>query len=126
MPSCGLVTKSMAPNSSARSVTSEPFPVSEETITTGIGRRRISFSRKSRPSIRGISTSRVNTSGLNFLMRSLATNGSGAVATISISLWLLIISVMIWRISAESSTDNTLILLMLYPYLAHTPSVRAG
>lgn len=54
------------PNSSARSVTSNLFPVSEETITTGIGRRRISFSRKSRPSIRGISTSVVNTSGLNF------------------------------------------------------------
>jgi hypothetical protein len=95
IPSCGLVTKSTAPSSSARSVISDPFPVREETITTGIGRSRINFSRKSMPSMRGISTSSVSTSGLYFLIKSRATNGSGAVATISISLWLLIISVMI-------------------------------
>ena len=44
----------------------------------------------------------------------------------SMSLWLLMISVMIWRISAESSTDNTLILLIVNPYLAHTPSDHAA
>ncbi|SAE81893.1 Uncharacterised protein [Enterobacter cloacae] len=47
------------------------------------------------PSMRGISTSSVSTSGLYFLIKSRATSGSGAVATISISLWLLMISVMI-------------------------------
>ncbi|CSH94573.1 Uncharacterised protein [Shigella sonnei] len=120
------MTKSIAPSSSARSVTSDPLPVKEETITTGIGRKRINFSRKSSPSIRGISTSSVSTSGLNFLIKSRATSGSGAVATISMSLWLLMISVMIWRISAESSTDNTLILLIVNPYLAHTPSDHAA
>ncbi len=78
------------------------------------------------PSMRGISTSSVSTSGLYFLIKSRATSGSGAVATISMSLWLLIISVMIWRISAESSTDNTLILLMLFPYSAHIPFAHAG
>ena len=95
MPSCGLVTKSTAPSSSARRVISEPLPVRDDTITTGIGRRRINFSRKSMPSMRGISTSSVSTSGLYFLIKSRATSGSGAVATISISLWLLMISVMI-------------------------------
>jgi hypothetical protein len=47
-------------------VISDPFPVREETITTGIGRSRINFSRKSMPSMRGISTSSVSTSGLYF------------------------------------------------------------
>ena len=41
-PILGLATKSTAPSSSARSVTSAPRSVSVETITTGIGRRRIS------------------------------------------------------------------------------------
>ena len=43
MPSLGLVTKSMAPSSSARSVISPPRSVRDDTITTGMGRRRISF-----------------------------------------------------------------------------------
>ena len=110
--SLGLVTKSTAPSSSARIVISEPRSVSEDTIRTGIGRRRISFSRKSRPSIFGISTSRVSTSGLCFLISSRATSGSGAVATTSMSGWELTISLITLRISAESSTISTLVFIV--------------
>ena len=110
----GLVTKSTAPSSSARMVISEPRSVSEDTITTGIGRSRISFSRKSRPSIFGISTSSVSTSGLVCLISSRATSGSGATPTTSMSGWLLIISVMTLRISAESSTIRTLIFIAIF------------
>src|SRR5690606_7595808 len=108
-PSRGLVTKSTAPSSSALRVTSELRSVSEDTITTGMGRRRISRSKKSRPSMRGISTSSVNTSGLCCLISSRATKGSGATATTSISGWLLMISVINLRTSAESSTHRTFI-----------------
>ncbi len=45
------------PNSSARSVTSEPFPVSEVTLPPHRSRRAFQFSRKFEPSIRGTSTS---------------------------------------------------------------------
>ena len=65
-PTLGLATKSMAPSSSARSVTSAPRSVSIDTITTGVGRSRISLARKSMPSMRGISTSSVITSGSVF------------------------------------------------------------
>ncbi len=109
IPTRGLVTKSTAPSSSARKVISEPRSVSDDTITTGIGRSRIRRSRKSRPSMRGISTSRVSTSGLCCLISSRATSGSGAVAQTAMSGWLLMISVIRLRISAESSTHNTLI-----------------
>ena len=37
-PTVGLVTKSTAPSSSARSVVAQPASVSDETITTGMGR----------------------------------------------------------------------------------------
>eukprot|EP01034_Spumella_vulgaris_P042767 gene42767-53060_t len=50
---------------SAFIVTSAPRSVSVEIITTGMGRKRISRPRKSMPSIRGISTSKVITSGLS-------------------------------------------------------------
>ena len=81
----GFATKSIAPSSSARSVTSAPRCVSEETITTGIGRSRIRFSRNVRPSMRGISTSSVITSGLSALIFSRAAYGSPAVPTTSMS-----------------------------------------
>jgi hypothetical protein len=58
-----------------RSVTSAPRSVSVDTITTGIGRSRIS-GRKSMPSMRGISTSSVITSGLRSRIISRATSGS--------------------------------------------------
>src|SRR5688572_15376944 len=105
----GLATKSIAPSSSARKVTSAPCWVSEETITTGIGRRRIRFSRNVMPSMRGISTSSVMTSGLRLLMRSRAAYGSLAVPTTSISRERVSIAVRSLRTSAESSTTRTLI-----------------
>jgi hypothetical protein len=64
--------KSTAPNSSARNVVWHPTSVSELTITTGIGRPRMSFSRNVSPSILGISISRVITSGFKALIFSRA------------------------------------------------------
>jgi hypothetical protein len=54
-------------------------------MTTGIGCWLMSFLRNVSPSMRGISMSRVMTSGTCSLMRSAATNGSPAVAITSIS-----------------------------------------
>ena len=56
-----------------RRVVSQPVSVSELTMITGVGRPRMSFSRKVKPSIFGISTSKVSTSGLSALIFSLAT-----------------------------------------------------
>jgi len=53
-------------------VTAAPDSVSDDTITTGIGRNRIRLLRKVKPSMRGISTSRVSTSGSSFLIFSRA------------------------------------------------------
>src|SRR5512135_3087408 len=105
----GLETKSTAPSASARKVISEPRSVNVETITTGIGRRRIKRSRKSNPSILGISTSSVSTSGFKDLIISRATSGSGAAPTHIMSFSRSIISFITLRINAESSTTNTLI-----------------
>src|SRR5258706_295857 len=112
-PTRGLATKSIAPNSSARKVTSAPRSVSVDTITTGVGRKRISFSRKSMPSIFGISTSSVSTSGFRARIISRATSGSGAAPIASMSLCLLMISVSRLRTSAESSMINTRVLFTL-------------
>ena len=106
-PIFGLATKSIAPSSSARSVTSAPRSVSVETITTGIGRRRIKRARKSMPSIRGISMSSVITSGFRSRIMSRATSGSAAAPTHSISPSRLMISVSRLRTRAESSTTTT-------------------
>ncbi len=68
----GFAITSTAPSSSARSDASASRSVCDDTITTGMGCSRISFSRKVRPSMRGISTSRVITSGLRVLTSSRA------------------------------------------------------
>jgi len=60
---CGLVMMSTAPSSRAFIPVSVPFSVKLEMMTTGIGCWVMIFFRKVRPSIRGISTSRVITSG---------------------------------------------------------------
>ncbi len=111
-PILGLATKSIAPSSSAFSVTSAPRSVSVDTITTGIGRRRISLDRKSMPSMRGISTSSVMTSGFRLRIISRAANGSLAEPTHSMSVWRLMISVSRLRTSAESSTTTTRVFAM--------------
>jgi hypothetical protein len=94
-------------DSSARSVASEPRSVSDDTITTGIGRSRISFSMKSRPSICGISISSVSTSGSVARIISRATSGLGAAPTTVMSRSRENISVSSCRTSAESSTIRT-------------------
>ncbi len=81
----GLETKSTAPSSSALSVVSAPRCVSDETMTTGMGRSRMRLARKVKPSMRGISTSSVSTSGFVSLIFSRATKGSEAVPTTSMS-----------------------------------------
>jgi len=84
-PTRGLETKSTAPSSSARMVTSAPRSVSVEIISTGMGRRRMMRPRKSMPSILGISMSRVITSGFFSRIISRATRGSLAVPMHSMS-----------------------------------------
>jgi hypothetical protein len=113
-PTRGLATKSMAPSSSARMVTSAPFSVSVEIISTGMGRSRISRPRKSMPSILGISTSSVITSGLSSRIISRATSGSLAVPMHSMSFWRLMISESRLRTSAESSTTMTVVFFTLF------------
>ena len=63
-----LATASTAPISSAARVTSVPAAVRVETMTTGMGRSRMIFSRNSSPFMLGISTSRVMTSGFRALI----------------------------------------------------------
>ena len=76
----GFATKSTAPAFNA----SKTLSVNELTITTGIGCCGISFLKNSIPFILGISISRVITSGLCFIIISLASNGFSATATTSI------------------------------------------
>src|SRR5665213_504906 len=123
MSTLGLDTKSTAPSSSARNVVCAPRSVSEETMMTGMGRRRIRLDRKVSPSMRGISTSSVSTSGFSALIRSRAISGSLATPTTSISPHSLRISVSIWRTSEESSTINTRIFLCIL--CSDTPVDRA-
>ena len=112
-PTRGFATKSTAPSSNAFIVTSAPRSVSVEIMTTGIGRNRIRRPRKSIPSMRGISTSNVITSGLSSRIISRATNGSLAVPIHSISRCRLMISASRLRTSAESSTTTTRIFLLI-------------
>ena len=61
----GLWMKSTAPSASASKVTSAPRSVSDETMTTGFGRSAMMRDRQVSPSISGMLTSRVMTSGSN-------------------------------------------------------------
>ena len=63
---------------------SDPMSVRLEHMTTGIGCWLMILCRKEMPSMRGISTSRVMTSGTATLIRSAAMKGSAAVAITSI------------------------------------------
>src|SRR4029077_11836550 len=64
----GLATKSTAPISSALIVTSALAWVNDEIMTTGSGLSSMTLRRKDKPSMRGISTSSVMTSGLSSLI----------------------------------------------------------
>ena len=77
-PGSGLPTQSKAPISSAASVASAPRWVMLETMMTGMGRRRMIFSRNSRPFMFGISMSSVTTSGFSRLIASRASSASPA------------------------------------------------
>ncbi len=81
-------------------------------MTTGMGCPRMSFSRKVSPSIFGISTSSVSTSGFKALIFSRAMYGSGADPITSISGSLARSAVSTCRIKAESSTISTRIFAM--------------
>ena len=103
----GLATQSKAPISSALMVASAPLLVSVETMITGIGRSRMIFSRNSRPSIFGISTSSVMTSGLSALMASRASSGLLASPTTLMAGSLDSAAAIMLRMVAESSTTRT-------------------
>jgi hypothetical protein len=77
-PIFGFRMTSTAPASSACISVSDPASVSDEHITTGIGRCDISLRRKVMPSMRGISTSSVMTSGISSLDLRAAMKGSVA------------------------------------------------
>ena len=100
----GLAMTSTAPSASARTAVSLLRGVSELTTTTGSGKWRMSFARKLRPSMRGISMSSVTTSGRSRTIFSRATYGSIAVPTTSMSGCCPSSSLRILRTSAESST----------------------
>ena len=80
----GLGTQSKAPRRSASMLTSAPRGVSDEHMTTGIGRTSISRARKVRPSVPGMSTSSVSTSGRSSAIAPPAVSGQEAVPTTSI------------------------------------------
>ena len=103
------MTKSTAPSSSARNVVSQFRSVSDDTMTTGSGRFPISLPRNVSPSIRGISTSSVTTSGASCLILSQAAYGSAAAPTTSSPGSAPSRSVSSCRIRAESSTTSTFV-----------------
>jgi len=104
---------STAPYSSALRVLCAPSSARLEQITTGIGCWLMIFCRNVSPSMRGISISRVITSGTSSRMRSVATKGSAAVPITSISGSLERTSLRVCRTTAESSTIRTRILGVL-------------
>src|SRR5690348_10088026 len=99
-------------------------------MTTGIGRCDMILRRKVMPSMRGISTSSVMTSGTSFWIRLAAAKGSVAVPTTSISLSPPRMSAMVCRTEAESSTTKTRILrlapLTVFLRSSFVPQHRRG
>ncbi len=125
----GLATKSTAPSSIASSVSLAPLVVRVETITTGSGWSRISLSRNCSPFMFGISMSSVTTSGESSLILARASIGSSAVPTTVMSPSRPRVRVSTSRMSAESSTTSTLIMLRPSPCAAILPgrwSCRRG
>jgi hypothetical protein len=106
-----------APAASASIDVCAPFSVKVEQITTGVGRSDMIFFRKVMPSMRGISTSSTITSGHTMRMRSMARIGSATAWMTSIPAALLSRPVSTCRTTAESSTTNTLILLIVAPWV---------
>ena len=124
---------SSAPLERASRASLLPLWVSELTIMTGSGKYFISFFRNVRPSIRGISMSKVITSGFSLTILSRATYGSGAVPTTSIPRSRDRPSVKTFRTIAESSTMSTPIFFFMNPHASserrkanRSSSVRMG
>ncbi len=111
----GFATKSNAPRSSAFIVIFAFLFVYPLNITTGIGSFSIMRSTAVMPSIFGISTSIVMTSGCSESAFFTASSPSLATPTTSISSSLLSMSEISTRINAESSTTSTLIFSALTP-----------
>ena len=89
----------------------DPCWVSELITTTGMGEfSLLSLRRNVSPSMRGISMSRVRTSGCSFGILSMAISGSLATPTTSMSGSICRVSVIVLRTSAESSITSTRIL----------------
>ena len=102
-----LSTKSMAPSSSPRSVTSAPSWVRVDISRTGTGCSAMRRSRVSRPPRRGILTSRVTTSGRSSRAFARPSSPSAAKPTTSMSSTVPSIRSMALRTNAESSTTRT-------------------
>ena len=105
-----LSTKSRAPSSRPRRVTSAPSLVSEESSSTGVGHSLMMRRSASRPSMRGILTSSVTTSGRSASAFSSPSWPSTAVPTTSMSGAPPSIRVRALRTKAESSTTSTRIM----------------
>ena len=104
----GLATKSTAPSCMASNVSSAPSSVSDDSMMTRDGRSTMMRSRQARPSILGIWTSSVTTSGRNSCSFASASTPSRATAT-SKSSCDLKMPPSNRRMRAESSTIRTLI-----------------
>jgi hypothetical protein len=103
----GFVTKSTAPSSKHRSVTSAPSLVRLLSISTGVGCSCIRRWSIVTPSMTGISTSSVMTSGLSCRAISSPSCPFFAAPTTSSSASCCSRSVIIRRINIESSTTST-------------------
>ena len=102
-----LSTKSIAPSSSARSVTSAPSWVSDDSSSTGSGCSAMSRSSVSSPPSRGILTSSVTTSGWSSRAIRSPSSPSAAIPTTSMSATAASIRVTALRTNAESSMTST-------------------
>ncbi|MOA17957.1 hypothetical protein D3C78_1382420 [compost metagenome] len=102
----GLRIKSKAPNCNALIVSLVLSSLIPESIMTGTGFFFIISCKASKPFINGISKSKVTASGIHFVTASRASRPLLAVAITVNCESCSIISLMIFRINAESSTTR--------------------
>ena len=129
-PSRGLAITVNAPAAMASRVVCAPCSVRVEQMMTGVGRSCMIFLRKVMPSMCGISTSSTITSGHSCCMRFMASSGSETAASSSMPGLSCSRAPSVWRISAESSTSRTRMLIVRRPCRAcgrwPGPGVAAG
>ena len=122
----GLAMKSIAPSSSAPKVTPAPASVIEESISTRQGRSSMMRSRHASPSIPGICTSNVTTSGWKLCSFAIASCPSRANSTVMPGSAARM-PPKARRIRAESSTTRTLVTRLDGPRQSRPASpVRPG